>query len=180
MPPQVKMILASTATGLIGRSGKLPWQGRLKSDMERFKEITTGKAVVMGRKTYYSIPPKSRPLSDRFNIMVSRNLSLIDEGGVWISHDVASALKLANEYDKLFVAGGAEIYNLFLPVVQEILWTEVEVPDSFLVNVNQDGTYFPIQEILADGWTKVDQQICSANRPGDDFPSIYQIWKRTT
>lgn len=178
MTPQVTMILASTTTGLIGRNGELPWKGRLRSDMVRFKEITSDQAVVMGRKTYYSIPEKFRPLSNRLNIVVSRDLTLVDKDGIWIAHDVEATLRLGKDSRKIFIAGGAEIYQLFLPVIQEILWTEIEVPDSFLVNVNQDDAYFPIQEILADGWTKVDQKSCSANQVGDDFPSVYQIWQR--
>lgn len=100
----------------IGYQGKLPWKS-IPTDIERFKKFTLGNIVIMGRKTWESIPKKYRPFSDRVNIIVSNTLTLDDvPAGVLVFKDLKEALNYAQEIDnswgqKIFIGGGGDIYN---------------------------------------------------------------------
>lgn len=93
----------------IGKGGKLPWH--ISDDLKRFKRLTTGHPIIMGRKTYESI---GRPLPDRTNIVITRDSSLVAPGCV-IVHSLEDALAAAGDSEQAFVIGGAEIYALALP-----------------------------------------------------------------
>ncbi len=124
------VIAAVDDAGGIGRAGGLPW--RLKADMERFRRITTGagggaNAVILGRRTWESLPARFRPLPERRNIVVSRSPDYA-AAGARTAPDFASALALAAaEVGEIFVIGGAEIYALALahPGCRLILLTRV-------------------------------------------------------
>lgn len=122
--PRIVVIAAVARNGVIGRDNQLVW--RLRSDLRRFKALTMGKPLLMGRKTFDSI---GRPLPGRRTLVLSRDRGFAIEG-VTTVHDLAEALAAAGG-DDLMVAGGAEIYALALPQADMIHLTEVEAsPDG--------------------------------------------------
>lgn len=138
------IIVAMTPSGLIGRMGQLPWHE--PEDLKHFKRTTLGHAVIMGRKTYESI---GRPLPGRTNIVVSRTMP--PTVGVTVAGDVEAALAECRNLgvEKAFVIGGAQLYAAALPLVEEIVITEINRPD-----VTGD-TYFPAWERQA--WAVVSR-----------------------
>ncbi len=124
--PRIAFIVARSNPGnVIGCENRLPW--KISSDLRRFREITTGHAVVMGRKTYESI---GRPLPNRENIVISRSASLnVPDVEITKSHEAATFLadlySIINHREKFFVIGGAEIYKLFVDRFNLIYLTEV-------------------------------------------------------
>lgn len=119
----ISIIVAVSDNGVIGREGKLPWH--LPADLKRFKSITIGKPIIMGRKTYESI---GRPLPERYNIVVSRD-SAFRPTGVIVCHDLGNALaeakKLAGPNGEIMIIGGRQIYENAMPVAQRIYLTRV-------------------------------------------------------
>ena len=108
----------------IGKDGRLPW--RYSADMMFFMEQTTGNAVVMGRRTWLSLP---KPLSNRLNIILSRQLQIEPQDSLVVMRDVESVLSLNNQASRhLFVIGGARVYESFLPHIER--WVVTEVPLS--------------------------------------------------
>lgn len=103
----VTLIAAVAANRTIGKDGQLVW--RNKEDMARFKELTTGKVVIMGRKTWESIPSKFRPLPDRLNVVVTRNQEFSLPEGVERALSIEKALHHHHQKDVMII-GGAEIY----------------------------------------------------------------------
>lgn len=118
MMPQVFLIYARAENGVIGRDGALPW--RLPADLKRFKALTMGKPMVMGRKTFDSFPA---PLPGRRHIVLTRDTAWSAEGAE-VAHSVDEALALAGE-GEVAVIGGAEINALFLPLAARIELTEI-------------------------------------------------------
>jgi dihydrofolate reductase len=116
--PEITLILARAANGVIGDAGQLPW--RLPADLRRFKQLTMGRPMIMGRKTFDSLPAL---LEGRRHIVLTRDTDWAEEGAE-VAHDVASALRMANS-PHVMVIGGAEIYALFLPLADRIELTEV-------------------------------------------------------
>ena len=117
-------IMAMTQNGVIGMNNELPW--RLKEDLRRFRQHTKGCAVIMGRKTRESL---LEPLPDRFNIVVT---SKFDPSlGDAVVTSLAQAIVVADRenYERVFVIGGAQIYRATLPVCDEALVTLVDAPE---------------------------------------------------
>lgn len=122
----ISIFVAAAKNNVIGKKGDLPW--RLKSDLARFKELTSGHPVIMGRNTYLSLPEKFRPLPNRTNIIISRTSSESYEGTVMVKN-LAEALhtaKAAPGSEELFIIGGGQIYALALPVANRIYLTRVD------------------------------------------------------
>ena len=119
----VALVAAVARDGVIGRDGGIPW--RIPEDLAHFKELTTGHAVVMGRKTWDSLPDRFRPLPDRRNVVVTRN-ALWHAEGAERAGSVEEALELLREIDRVFVIGGAEIYAEALPLADEMFLTEID------------------------------------------------------
>ncbi|MFZ3010047.1 MAG: dihydrofolate reductase [Candidatus Microsaccharimonas sp.] len=116
-------IVAVTKNGVIGNSGELPWY--LPADLRHFKEITTGHAVIMGRKTYDSIFARlGHALPDRQNIIVTRNYD-IHADGIEIASSIADALALVKT-ENPFIIGGAQIYELASEQVDRWYVTEID------------------------------------------------------
>ncbi|MFI5714236.1 dihydrofolate reductase [Nocardia sp. NPDC051750] len=116
------MIWAQTPDGVIGVDNTIPW--RVPEDMARFRETTTGHAVVMGRRTWESLPERFRPLPGRRNIVVTRQADWSAEGAE-TAGSVVAALDLAAPA-VTWVMGGGEIYRHALPYATELLVTEVD------------------------------------------------------
>lgn len=116
--PEITIILARAANGVIGLDGSLPW--RLPADLRRFKQLTMGRPMIMGRKTFDSLPAL---LEGRRHIVLTRDTGWGDEGAE-VAHSVEHALRLANA-PHVMVIGGAEICRLFLPIADRIELTEV-------------------------------------------------------
>ncbi|QDT09398.1 dihydrofolate reductase [Planctomycetes bacterium K23_9] len=111
-------VVAMTPAGVIGLDGDMPW--RLSSDLRRFKKLTMGGVLIMGRKTFDSI---GRPLPGRRTVVISRNADWSCEG-VQLAGGVEEAMGLVGS-DAAFVVGGAQIYNLMLPLCGEVCLTRV-------------------------------------------------------
>jgi dihydrofolate reductase len=129
----VTIIAALSPEGVIGKDGTLPW--RYPADLKRFKRLTSGHTVVMGRRTWDSLP--RRPLPDRRNIVLSRTPRPLGEAGADWFGDLAQALDTCQ--GEVFVIGGAAIYRAALPVATCLDLTYV--PDH--VDLTPDVVVFP-------------------------------------
>jgi len=118
MSADLFLIYARARNGVIGRDGQLPWH--IPADLKHFKGLTIGKPMIMGRKTFESFP---KPLPGRRHIVLTRDTNWRAEGAE-VVHSVEAALALAGD-GAAAVIGGAEIYALFLPLVNRIELTEV-------------------------------------------------------
>ncbi|OZD81502.1 dihydrofolate reductase [Rhodococcus sp. 05-339-2] len=151
----VGSIWAQSTTGTIGDGGGIPWH--IPEDLAHFRAVTGGHAVVMGRKTWDSLPAKFRPLPGRRNIVVTRNASWSAEGAE-VAHSVADAIALADS-DPVWVIGGGEIYRSAMDIATHLEVTEVdldvvgdtsapEIPDGWVARAGDwqssrvDGTRF--------------------------------------
>jgi dihydrofolate reductase len=147
---RIALVVAVAKNGVIGRGGKLPW--RLRSDMAWFKAITMGKPVIMGRKTWESLPRK--PLPGRDNIVVTRQPAYVAEGAR-VVRDIDAAISAAQELarssnaDEIAVIGGGEIYAQTLPMADRIYLTEVDLEPV-------GDTCFPA--LAPSAWREVDRQ----------------------
>lgn len=128
----ISIIAAMARNGVIGRDGRLPW--RLPADLRRFRELTTGHAVIMGRKTYESI---GRPLPDRVNIVITGQPNGLADG-VLNAGSLAMALEMSGGEDEVFIAGGGEIYTQALPFADRLYLTVLDA------DFNGDTLFPPI------------------------------------
>jgi len=117
--PQITLVVARADNGVIGNKGALPWH--IPEDLKHFKLRTMGKPMVMGRKTFESLPGL---LPGRRHIVVTRDSDWRAEGAE-VAYDAKGAIALAGDAPELAVIGGAEIYRLFLPLARRIELTEV-------------------------------------------------------
>ncbi|QQG46166.1 MAG: type 3 dihydrofolate reductase [Candidatus Niyogibacteria bacterium] len=117
---KISLIAAVSKNGVIGKTNSLPWH--LPADLKRFKEVTMGKPIIMGRKTYASI---GRPLPGRKNIILTSDENFTAEGCV-IVHSKEDALKEVGDVEEAMVIGGGMTYEQFLPVASRIYLTEVD------------------------------------------------------
>ncbi|MEM0926676.1 MAG: dihydrofolate reductase [Planctomycetota bacterium] len=115
---EMTAVVAATPSGVIGRDGGMPW--RLRTDLHRFKRMTMGGTLIMGRKTFESI---GRPLPGRQTIVVTRNKSWKKHEGVEVAESPEQAVELSQ--GRCFVVGGAQIYDQLLAHCQQILFTRV-------------------------------------------------------
>ena len=146
---QIVLIVAVADNGVIGANGTIPW--RLKSDMQRFKAMTMGKPVVMGRKTFQSLP---RPLPGRTNIVVTRDGDFRAAGAVVTNsleaaRAVARADALRRSVGDIAVIGGAEIYAQWLDLADRLEVTEVHA------QVEGDTHFGPIEPVQ---WEEVARE----------------------
>ena len=119
---ELKLIYARSRNGVIGREGQLPWH--LPADLAHFKQTTLGQAVVMGRKTWDSLPERFRPLPGRSNIVVTRQSDWQAEGALRAA-SLPEALRLCGEVPDIWVIGGAEIYRQAEPMAVRAEVTEI-------------------------------------------------------
>jgi len=119
---RIHMIFARAANGVIGRDNTIPW--RLPEDMARLKRLTTGWPVIMGRKTWDSLPPKFRPLPGRANIVITRQAGW-QEAGAETAASLPDALALCAASEEVWILGGAQIYAQAMPLAHRIEVTEI-------------------------------------------------------
>jgi dihydrofolate reductase len=119
---RINMIFARAANGVIGRDNTIPW--RLPEDMARLKRLTTGWPVIMGRKTWDSLPVKFRPLPGRANIVITRQPDWKDTGATTAA-GLADALALCASSAEVWILGGAQIYAQAMPLAHRIEVTEI-------------------------------------------------------
>lgn len=124
MPKPILTLIAAVArNGVIGKDNRLPWH--LPADLKHFKALTTGRTVIMGRKTWESLPANFRPLPGRQNIVVSRNAGYRAEGALVVTSLTAAIATTEN--DEAFVIGGAELYAAAMPLADRLQLTEIDV-----------------------------------------------------
>ncbi|WP_061780527.1 dihydrofolate reductase [Sphingomonas sanguinis] len=157
----IVLILARARNGVIGRDGGLPWH--LPADLKRFKAVTMGRPMIMGRKTFDSFPA---PLPGRRHIVLTRDRAW-QAAGAEVAYDVADALALAGDGD-VFVIGGAEIFDLFRDRADRIELTEIDC------DAEGDTIVAPFA-----GWCEVDRQSHPAvdGRPGYSFVTLLRKQK---
>jgi dihydrofolate reductase len=132
----ISIIVAASTNNVIGAQGALPW--RLSDDLQRFKAVTMGKPIVMGRKTWDSI---GRPLPGRQNIVITRQAGFSAEGCDVVA-SVDEAVAAAGDADEIMVIGGSQIYALALPLAERLYLTRVHADvegDAFFPAVDETG-----------------------------------------
>lgn len=142
---KISIVVAIAQNGAIGIENKLPW--RLSSDLKHFKRLTSGHAILMGRKTYQSI---GKPLPKRTNLVVTRDKNYTAAGcEVFLSIDAALDLAKERGETEIFVIGGAQIYNQVLPKADKIYLTKVKA------NIEGDA-FFEIKNL--EEWKVINSQ----------------------
>ena len=135
--PRVTLVVARATNGVIGRDGTLPW--RISADLKRFKRLTMGSVMIMGRRTFDSLPGL---LPGRRHIVLTRDRQWSAEGAE-VAHSVEGALSLAGE-EPVSVIGGAEIFELLLPYADRLELTEVmgDIPgDTVMADPRAGGSW---------------------------------------
>jgi dihydrofolate reductase len=143
----ISIIVAMDKNRLIGVDNRLPW--RLPDDMKWFVEKTAGKPVIMGRKTYDSIPPRFKPLRDRHNIILTRNPEY-KAAGCTVVHSLNEAITAAGDVPEIIIGGGTQIYAQTLPIAKRIYLTLV-------AGEFEGDAYFP--EFTRSEWEATFRQI---------------------
>lgn len=159
----ISAIVAVSENNVIGRDGHLPWH--LSADLKRFKSITTGHSIVLGRKNYDDI---GRPLPNRTNYVLSRNKDFVAPGCV-VCSNLAAAINAAESSgeSECFIIGGAAVYREAMPVVKKLYLTKV------LANVDGD-VFFPD---WGDGWRMESEERFESDEK-NDYPTVFQVWVR--
>ena len=164
------LVVARAANGVIGRKGDLPW--RLKSDLALFKANTLGKPVIMGRKTWDSLPRK--PLPGRMNLVLSMDGSFEPEQAV-VCESFLEAVQMAREQaqedgvDEVCVIGGRALFEMALPKAKRLYLTEVDASP-------EGDVTFPAFDESA--WTEVRREAYPAGE-GDDHAFVFRVLERT-
>lgn len=160
--PEITLIAAVADNRVIGSRGGLPWH--LPADLRRFKQRTLNHTIIMGRDTYESV---GRPLPDRRNIVLTRNPNYTAEG-IELARSIEEALELVRDEPRIFIVGGAQIYNAFLPLAHAL--------DITHIHATPDGdTFFP--EINPDDWAITSE----THHPADDkhaYPFSFRTYAR--
>ena len=159
----ISFVVAVSRNGVIGNDGGLPW--RISTDLKRFKEITMGKPVVMGRKTWESLPRK--PLPGRRNIVITRQDGF-QAPGADVVRSPREAVILCASDPEIAVIGGGEIYRLFWPLVDRLYVTEVDLDVA-------GDTHFP--EVLPQEWREVSREVHS-QAPDDSASFVLRVLDR--
>ena len=157
----ITLIVAAADNGVIGRDNALPWH--LPDDLQRFKRLTLGKPIVMGRKTFESI---GRALPGRLNIVVTRDANYRREG-VTVAHDLDAAVAAANDAPEIMVIGGAELFRLFLPRAARV----------HLTRVHADVAGDVVWPTLDDSWRLVDSEPHAADERHAS-PMTFEVWEK--
>ena len=141
----ISLIVAKSKHNVIGDKGRIPWH--IPNDLKRFKELTTGKTVIMGRKTFESLPEEYKPLPNRVNIVLSTDKTYQTNCCI-VTDDLKKALRKAGSDKEVFIIGGEQVYKEGLRYADKIYVTEVD--GEF-----KGDTYFPI---LNKNWKEVKRE----------------------
>ncbi len=159
----ISIIAAASTNNAIGVQGRLPW--KLSDDLKRFKKMTMGKPIVMGRSTWESI---GQPLSGRQNIILTRQADFVAHGCDVVA-SVEDALEIAGDAEEIMIIGGGQIYDLFLPMANRLHITRV--------HAEIDGdVFFPEIDV------RVWQLVSSEEHEADvlnQFPFAFMSYERT-
>ena len=161
---RTSLIVAISKNNVIGRDGQLPWH--LSDDLKRFKRLTMGHHIVMGRKTYESI---GRPLPGRTSVVITRQSDYRPEGVV-VAHDIPAAFEVIENETETFIIGGAEIYRGTLSRVARIYLTTIDVEVA-------GDAFFP--PLARENWTVVE----TASGPADsrnNYAHTFEILDRSS
>ena len=121
--PKINLIYARAANGVIGNNNAMPWH--LPEDLAHFKRLTQGWPVIMGRKTWDSLPPRFRPLPGRTNVVITRQGGW-SEAGAQQASSLADALAQCGQSEQVWIIGGAQIYAQAEPLADRIEVTEID------------------------------------------------------
>lgn len=159
---KISLIVAMASNYAIGLDNKMPWH--LSADLKKFKQITMGSPILMGRKTFESI---GKPLPGRTNIIISRNKSY-QQPGCLVFNAIDQALAACQKHDEIFIIGGATFYQAMLSKADTLYLTEI--------NQNFDAdTFFPV--INKDEWQEVAREDISDD-PTVDFSYCFLTLER--
>jgi dihydrofolate reductase len=145
---RIALVAALARNGVIGRDNRLPW--RLPADLQHFKQLTMGRPIVMGRRTWASL---GRPLPGRRNIVVTRDRAFRCDGCV-VTHSIDEALAAAAGSEEVMIIGGAELYAQTLPQADRLYLTQV------MADVEGD-VRFP--DFDTADWVEVERRACKAD-----------------
>jgi dihydrofolate reductase len=144
----VSLIWAQARGGVIGAAGRLPWH--LTEDLALFRELTTGSTVVMGRRTWESLPQRFRPLPGRTNVVLTTHPDWSDDGAV----RAASVPEVLDRAEPLWVIGGGAVYAGFLPHADRLVVTDVDLDvdgDTWAPPIGPEWS--PVGRVPAEGWS---------------------------
>jgi dihydrofolate reductase len=158
----ISLIVAVARNGIIGRDGDLPWH--LPTDLKRFKALTMGHHLVVGRKTWEEV---GRPLPGRVMVVVTRDPEYRPEG-VIVVHSVEQALEVACGDDEVFIAGGGEVYRQALPLVDRMYVTRIHAEVA-------GDTTFP--EVDPADWRLVETEDYEADER-HEYPFSFEVYDR--
>ncbi len=162
--PLISLLVAVAENGVIGRDNGMPWH--LPDDLRRFKALTMGKPMLMGRKTFDSI---GKPLPGRTSLVLTHSRDWSAPGAV-VVHSLDEAVERAGDAPELVIVGGAEVYRLALPRVRRIYLTRV------LVSIEGDTVFPPLDETA---WRETQRE----PHPADarhDYPMDFRVLERVT
>jgi dihydrofolate reductase len=158
----ITLVVAVADSGVIGRNNTLPWH--LPEDLKRFKRLTMGKPIVMGRKTFESI---GKPLPGRHNIVLTREPNYRRDG-ITVAHSVDAALAAAGDADEIMIIGGSDLFRLFLPRAVRIHLTRVHG------NIDGDVSWPALDER---DWSVIERETYAA----DDrhaYAMTFEVWEK--
>ena len=159
----ISIIVAIAENNAIGKDNQLLWH--LSDDLKRFKRLTTGHTVIMGRNTFFSLPNGALP--NRRNIVITDQPDETFEG-CEMAHSIDEALQLAGDSDECFVMGGGMVYHQMMPVAGRLYLTKVH--QSF-----DADTFFP--EIDYSEWEELESEFVEAGGK-NEFPHTFVLYKR--
>ena len=159
--PAISMIVARSRNHVIGRDNQMPW--KISADLQFFKKVTMGFPVIMGRKTWESI---GRPLPGRRNIVVSRNANL-HLTGAEVVNSLDAALATLNEFPRVFVIGGEQLFTQAFPTVDRLYITEIDI------DVEGGDTFFEVPN--PSEWKEVERTPASEGEVTFNFLTLERI-----
>jgi dihydrofolate reductase len=160
-PPTITLIVAVADSGVIGRNNTLPWH--LPEDLKRFKRLTLGKPIVMGRKTFESI---GKPLPGRHNIVLTREANY-QRDGITVVHDADAALRAAGAAGEVMIIGGSDLFRLFLPDAGRV----------HLTRVHGDIEGDVLWPALDDSWRLVERE-SHASDERHAYAMTFELWEK--
>ena len=152
MEIKLSIIAAMAKNRVIGKEGHIPWY--FPEDLKRFKALTLGNVVIMGRPTFESLPFEFRPLPDRTNVVLTNNPKFYAPAGVYKAHSIEEALDIGRSHQETYFIGGGKVYEQALPLVSRLELTEIHTDyegDVYFPKWNREE-WDELQRIKNDGF----------------------------